>query len=161
VVRIPATRPPAGLVVKTLIRGTGSRVTRRQLVVVQYVGVNWRTGKVFGSSWSQGAPYGFQIGVTPPQVIAGWDSGLLGARTGSRILMVVPPSEGYGTAGNQQAGIRGTDTLVFVIDVLGTVNLSLARLEPGEHREHGVVGRAIRDRQTDTFTRERLHRDAC
>lgn len=123
-VHIPGTPAPAGLIVKTLIRGAGSRVARHQLVVVQYVGVNWRTGKVFDSSWSRGTPFGFQIGVIPVQVIAGFDHGLLGVRTGSRILMVVPPAEGYGSAGNQQAGIRGTDTIVFVIDVLGTVNPS-------------------------------------
>jgi len=123
-VRIPRTPPPAGLIVKTLIQGAGSRVARHQLVVVQYVGVNWRTGKVFDATWSRSTPFGFRIAVKPAQVIAGFDTGLLGVRTGSRVLMVIPPSEGYGTAGNQQAGIRGTDTIVFVVDVLGTVNSS-------------------------------------
>jgi peptidylprolyl isomerase len=32
---------------------------------------------------------------------------------------VVPPKYGYGAAGNVDAGIKGTDTLVFVIDILG------------------------------------------
>ena len=32
--------------------------------------------------------------------------------------MVVPPEDGYGKQGNPQAGIKGTDTLVFVVDVI-------------------------------------------
>ena len=32
--------------------------------------------------------------------------------------MVVPPGDGYGTEGNADAGISGTDTLVFVVDIL-------------------------------------------
>jgi len=34
------------------------------------------------------------------------------------VLLVIPPAEGYGTSGNSQAGISGTDTLVFVVDIL-------------------------------------------
>jgi peptidylprolyl isomerase len=75
-------------------------------------------------------PFGFEVGVTPPVVIAGWNSGLLGVRAGSRILMVVPPSQAYGSAGVPSVGISGSDTLVFVIDVLGTLNLSY---RPNEH----------------------------
>ena len=32
--------------------------------------------------------------------------------------VVVPPDDGYGAAGNQAFGVRGTDTLVFVVDPL-------------------------------------------
>jgi len=35
-------------------------------------------------------------------------------------MLVVPPSQGYGSKGNPQAGIKGTDTLVFVLDILST-----------------------------------------
>ncbi len=52
------------------------------------------------------------------QVIAGWDEGLVGQTVGSQVLLVVPPDKGYGTAGNTDAGIKGTDTLVFVVDIL-------------------------------------------
>jgi peptidylprolyl isomerase len=34
--------------------------------------------------------------------------------------MVVPPAEGYGPQGNPQAGIKGTDSLVFVVDVIAS-----------------------------------------
>ena len=34
--------------------------------------------------------------------------------------MVVPPKDGYGKQGNEQAGIKGTDSLVFVVDVIAS-----------------------------------------
>ncbi|MGI8450739.1 MAG: FKBP-type peptidyl-prolyl cis-trans isomerase [Streptosporangiaceae bacterium] len=115
-------KPPTSLVIKTLIKGTGPAVTQGQTVVSQYVGEIWRTGKVFDSSWSRGTPFGFTIGATPSQVITGWDKGLIGQTVGSRVMLVVPPADGYGKTGSSQAGINGTDTLVFVIDILGAVS---------------------------------------
>jgi peptidylprolyl isomerase len=47
------------------------------------------------------------------------DTGLEGVHVGSRVLLVVPPADGYGSKGVSSAGITGTDTLVFAVDVLG------------------------------------------
>jgi peptidylprolyl isomerase len=116
-VQIPQTAPPTTLQAQTLIRGAGPVVKKGKLLVAQYEGVIWGTGKVFDSSWKRGVPAGFQIGTG--QVIKGWDNGLVGKRVGSRVLLVVPPADGYGASGSSQAGIKGTDTLVFVVDILG------------------------------------------
>lgn len=118
-VTIPAGNPPKNLVERTLIEGSGPAVTKGQLVVAQYIGVIWASKKTFDSSWKHGAPFGFTIAATPSQVIPGWDKGLVGQKVGSRVLLVLPPADGYGTTGNTQAGIKGTDTLVFVVDILG------------------------------------------
>jgi FKBP-type peptidyl-prolyl cis-trans isomerase len=117
-IHLPKTAPPATLQVQTLIQGTGPVVKKGKLLVAQYEGVIWRTGKVFNSTWTSGAPAGFEIGVG--QVIKAWDDGLVGKRVGSQVLLVVPPADGYGKSGSSQAGIKGTDTLVFVVDILGT-----------------------------------------
>lgn len=119
-ITMPSSRPPSRLVTKTLIKGTGPAIAKGQTVVVQYVGAIWKTGKVFDSSWKRHQPFGFTIGATPGQVIPGWDQGLVGQPVGSRVLLSVPPADGYGKTGNKQAGIKGTDTLVFVVDILGT-----------------------------------------
>jgi peptidylprolyl isomerase len=111
-------KPPSSLVTKTLIQGSGPAVSKGEFVVAQYVGVIWRTGKVFDASEADGAPFGFQIGASPTQVIPGWNTGLLGKKVGSRVMLVIPPKDGYGSQGSSQAGIKGTDTLVFVIDLL-------------------------------------------
>jgi FKBP-type peptidyl-prolyl cis-trans isomerase len=113
---------PTTLVTKTLIKGSGPVVAKGQDVVVQYTGVNWRTGQVFDSSWQRSQPFSFKIGATPSQVIPGWDKGLAGQTVGSRVLLVIPPSDGYGSAGQSQAGIKGTDTLVFVVDIISAVS---------------------------------------
>jgi FKBP-type peptidyl-prolyl cis-trans isomerase len=118
-VTIPSSAPPGTLTVRTLIKGTGPQVVKGQLIVVQYVGMVWATKKLFDSSWRNGAPLGFTVGATPSQLIPGWDKGLVGQTIGSRVLLVIPPADGYGKAGSPQAGIKGTDTLVFVIDILG------------------------------------------
>lgn len=122
VIKIPSHNPPSGLITKTLIKGSGPVVAKGQTVVTQYVGSIWRTGKVFDSSWSRGEPFGFTIGATPSQVITGWDKGLVGQTVGSRVMLIVPPADGYGKTGSSQAGIKGTDVLVFVVDILGAVN---------------------------------------
>jgi peptidylprolyl isomerase len=36
--------------------------------------------------------------------------------------MAVPPTWGYGSQGNSQAGIKGTDTLVFAVDIENAFN---------------------------------------
>jgi FKBP-type peptidyl-prolyl cis-trans isomerase len=122
-ITVPAKKsPPSKLVVKTLIKGSGPKIAKGQEVITQYVAVNWRTKKVFDSSWSRDAPFGFEIDANPAQIIPGWDKGLLGVPVGSRVMLIIPPADGYGKSGDSQAGIKGTDTLVFVVDVIGAVN---------------------------------------
>jgi peptidylprolyl isomerase len=110
-------KPPAKLQVKTLVKGTGAKIAKGEELVVNYNGYIWRTGKSFQSSWSTvNQPSDVVIG--EGQVIPGWDTGLVGQTVGSRVLLVIPPADGYGTSGLSQAGIKGTDTLAFVVDVL-------------------------------------------
>jgi peptidylprolyl isomerase len=108
--------PSTELVAQTLIEGSGPPVEAGQLITVHYVGALYADGTVFDSSWSRGIPVTFSIGTG--DVIPGWDSGLVGRNVGSRVLLVIPPEQGYGAQGNASAGISGTDTIVFVIDIL-------------------------------------------
>jgi len=119
-----STKPPSGLVAKTLIKGNGPEVVKGDYVIAQYTGYIWRTKAVFGSSWSSGSPFGFLIGASPEQVIPGWDKGLEGQTVGSRVMLSIPPADGYGSAGNSQAGIKGTDSLVFVVDIIDALKQS-------------------------------------
>ncbi|MDD7466110.1 MAG: FKBP-type peptidyl-prolyl cis-trans isomerase [Actinomycetaceae bacterium] len=109
------TEAPRGLKVAVLHEGNGSAVVAGQEVEVNYHGQIWN-GQIFDSSYYRGQPARFPIGVG--MVIQGWDQALVGKTVGSRILMSVPPMKGYGPNGNPRAGISGTDTLVFVVDIL-------------------------------------------
>lgn len=111
--------PTDKLVVQPLLKGAGETLESGDQLIAQYVGVIAASGKEFDSSWKRGAPAQFPVGTGG--VIKGWDQGLVGQKIGSRVLLVIPPALGYGSAGNSQAGIKGTDTLVFVVDLLGRV----------------------------------------
>ncbi|HET8591669.1 MAG TPA: FKBP-type peptidyl-prolyl cis-trans isomerase, partial [Nakamurella sp.] len=87
---------------------------------VNYLGQVWG-GKVFDNSYDRGSLFSFQVDATPqPQVVAGWDYGLRGVKQGSRVMLSFPPQDGYGTTGNPP-DISGTDTLIFVVDVVKVI----------------------------------------
>ncbi|HXP20173.1 MAG TPA: FKBP-type peptidyl-prolyl cis-trans isomerase [Streptosporangiaceae bacterium] len=120
-ITVPKSAPPGKLVVSTLIKGTGAPVKSGQTIIVRYVGSIWRTGQVFNNNWPSASsptapPNAFVLG----QLIPGWNTGLVGVPVGSRVMLVVPPAEGYGKNGQKSAGIKPTDTLVFVVDILAT-----------------------------------------
>ena len=87
------------------------------LLTAHYLGQIYPDGKIFDQSYTRGEPATFQVGVGA--LIPAWDKALVGVKKGSRVVLVVPPKEGYGEQGNAGAGIKGTDTLIFVVDVLG------------------------------------------
>lgn len=119
-ITFPADFKPSGkLVVQPLLQGDGETLQTGDTLIAQYVGVISPSGKQFDASWDRKQVASFPIGVS--QVIPGWDKGLVGKKLGSRILLVIPPADGYGKNGNAQAGIKGTDTLVFVVDLLGRI----------------------------------------
>ncbi|MGB9375770.1 MAG: FKBP-type peptidyl-prolyl cis-trans isomerase [Jiangellales bacterium] len=115
-ITVPETEPPTELLVETVVEGDGDEVMAGDLLLADYAGVLWDTGAEFDSSWSRGEPAAFGIGVGA--VIPGWDSGLVGQRVGSRVLLVIPPEQGYGDEGSGE--IPGGATLVFVVDIRGT-----------------------------------------
>ncbi|WP_406446678.1 FKBP-type peptidyl-prolyl cis-trans isomerase [Streptomyces sp. NBC_01613] len=112
--------PSKNMAVRTVIAGGGQTVAENDYVQAHYVGQIWNTAKVFDNSYDRKAPLVIQL--AQGSIIDGWRYGLTGKKAGSRVEMSVPPTWGYGTEGNSQAGIKGTDTLVFVVDVQATFN---------------------------------------
>ena len=110
-------KAPTKTVVQPLIEGTGPEVAKGQTVRVAYTGALWKNGSVFDSSANRPEQPYFEFPIGKGSVIKGWDNTLLGKKVGSRVLLVIPPADGYGTAGSPPK-ISGTDTLVFVVDIL-------------------------------------------
>lgn len=110
-----APEPTDALQTAALIEGEGAKVTKGQAIVVNYLGQVYGADKPFDESFSK-QPYPTGIGLG--QVVKGWDDGLVGQTVGSRVLLAIPPKLGYGEEGNEGAGISGTDTLYFVVDIL-------------------------------------------
>jgi len=113
-VNVPQGAPPKKLVAKDLEEGTGPGAKAGDEVTVQYVGVNYKTGKEFDASWDRGEPFPFSLG--SGLVIPGWEQGVEGMKVGGRRELIIPPELGYGSTGSPPA-IPPNETLVFVIDL--------------------------------------------
>ncbi|MGA5761014.1 FKBP-type peptidyl-prolyl cis-trans isomerase [Nonomuraea bangladeshensis] len=114
--QVPAAAPPARFASTVLERGSGPKARPGRLVVTQYAGAVWGSRRVFDTTWTSGLPKAFKLG--DGGLIRAWERALTGVPAGSRVLMVVPPAYGYGAPGFPAYGIKGSDTLVFVVDVL-------------------------------------------
>jgi peptidylprolyl isomerase len=114
-VPVPKGAPPKKLVVKELEKGSGAEAKAGDEVTVQYVGVDYKNGKEFDSSWSRNEPFSFGLGAG--QVIPGWDKGVAGMKVGGRRELIIPPELAYGETGSPPT-IGPNETLVFVIDLL-------------------------------------------
>lgn len=117
---MPKGKPPKETVVEPLIEGEGEKVKKGETVYVTYTGALWKDGKVFDSSkQEERRPFAFPVG--QGQVIKAWDEGIEGRKVGDRLLLVVPPKDGYGDQGSPDGTIKKNDTIVFVVDILGKV----------------------------------------
>jgi peptidylprolyl isomerase len=113
-VKVPSGPAPAQLEVHDLITGSGPEAALGDQLTVQYVGVLYKNGKQFDTSWGKGKPFTLQLGAGG--VIPGWDQGLVGMQAGGRRELVIPPELAYGAQGSPPT-IGPNEPLVFVIDL--------------------------------------------
>jgi peptidylprolyl isomerase len=110
-------KDPAKLEYKDLVVGTGAPAKATSTVSVQYVGVLFKTGIKFDSSWDRGMPVDFPLN----QVVPGFTQGIGGTtgvppmKVGGRRIMILPASLAYGAQG--QGTIPANAPLVFVVDL--------------------------------------------
>jgi peptidylprolyl isomerase len=116
-ITLPKGAAPTKLVVKDLIKGTGTAAEKGDTVYVNYVGELYKNGKVFDSSWKDtpGKTFSFVLG--EGQVIPGWDDGLIGMKVGGRRELIIPPADAYGKSGSGST-IPPNSTLIFVVDLI-------------------------------------------
>lgn len=107
--------PPKTLKAETLIAGSGAAIKNGQQATVQYVGVLFKNGKEFDTSWGKGKqPFTFTLG--SGQVISGWDQGVLGMKVGERRRLTIPADLAYGAQGSPPK-IGPNEPLIFDIDL--------------------------------------------
>lgn len=111
--------PATALQVADVYEGSGTPVAAGDTLTVNYVGMGQQSGQVFDSSWTRGEPATFPL----PNVIQGWQEGLVGAKPGGRRLLVIPGSLGYGPEGSGTT-IGPDETLVFVVDIISATPAS-------------------------------------
>ncbi|WP_214465905.1 FKBP-type peptidyl-prolyl cis-trans isomerase [Microbacterium flavescens] len=120
-VTIPDADAPTELEVAVLKEGDGEVVAEGDTTTLQYYGVDWETGETFDDSWSKGAP----ISLPGNTYVPGFVEALVGQPVGSQVLVVIPPAQAYGEAGESDHELAGK-TLVFVIDILSTQHADAA-----------------------------------
>lgn len=116
VVTVPKGPPPKTLVVKDLIKGSGPTARVGSNITVNYVGVLYKGGNEFDSSWKRNQTFPLKLG--QGALIKGWDQGIVGMKVGGRRELIIPPSLAYGKSGSPPT-IPPNATLVFVVDLLG------------------------------------------
>ena len=114
-VTVPTGAAPTTLVTKELIKGTGPEAKAGDPVTVNYVGVLYKGGSEFDSSWKRSEPFAFTLG--KGQVIKGWDQGVAGMKVGGRRELIIPSELAYGKTGSPPT-IPANSALVFVVDLL-------------------------------------------
>ncbi len=108
---IPSGPAPTELVAQDVIVGTGATVAATSILTVNYMLLQWSDGALIESSWSSGNSETFPL----MDVIPGWQQGLVGAKVGSRRLLVIPPALGYGPMAGHPLE---TQTLIFAVDII-------------------------------------------
>lgn len=105
----------SGLQYKVVTEGTGPKPTLEDKVRVHYSGtlVN---GSKFDSSYDKGEPIEFNLN----GVISGWKEGLQLMPVGSKYMLYIPYSLGYGSRGAGQ-DIPPFSTLIFEVELLDIV----------------------------------------
>ena len=112
---VPSGAAPTKLVTKELIVGTGPEAKAGDSVTVNYVGVLYKGGQEFDSSWKRNEPFTFTLG--KGQVIR-VDQGVAGMKVGGRRELIIPSELAYGKRGSPPT-IPANAPLVFVVDLLG------------------------------------------
>ena len=111
-ITIPESKPPTALEIQPLIKGKGKKVGGNDVITFNYTWVRWSDGKVLEES------YGGQPATTALSgLLPGMVKGLEGQTVGSRVLLVIPPSDGY-PDGNATPSVKPGETLVMVVDLL-------------------------------------------
>jgi peptidylprolyl isomerase len=113
-VKIPEkTDPPTKLVSNYILESDGDVIKETDSVVVNYVGLLWKDGKTFDSTYAQGKTQTFPLAQV---TLKGLKNGLIGKKIGSRVLLVIPPDQAFGDKAQQS--IPAKSTLVFAVDLL-------------------------------------------
>ncbi|MCU1438005.1 MAG: peptidylprolyl isomerase [Naasia sp.] len=114
----------------TVVEGKGEELERGSLAQVAFAVYNGATGAPIESyGYAEGeTTAAFQVDTT--QLLPGFAKTLGCASVGSRVVSVIPPSEGFGEAGNTDLEVAGDASLVLVMDIESAIRT--IRYEAGD-----------------------------
>ncbi|GAB3606603.1 hypothetical protein GCM10027413_20120 [Conyzicola nivalis] len=127
-VTIPNAEAPDETQTATTILGSGETVEEDDGVVLHQTILSWESKTVLDSTWVVGDKPAVPTTVLATEDATGSRAGvipaladaLIGAKVGSQLLVVVPPGDdSFAEGATLPTGATATDTLVYVVDVLG------------------------------------------
>lgn len=123
-ITVPKIAAPEETIIATIKSGGGEAVADGDDVVINLSGWAWpaegESASTFMTTWGrQPATQPISLDPTAAEgVPAGIHEALVGARVGSQVILVMAPGDSF-AEGSWPTGTRSTDTLIYVIDVLG------------------------------------------
>lgn len=117
---------------KKVTDGSGGAVRNGEPVVINLSIYNGRTGELARSTYQEGQ-HPLATYPTSESLFPVVQNALQGTRAGDRIQLAVPSKDAFGAAGAPQYGIEPTDSVVMIIDIMGTppeTNLTVVTGEP-------------------------------
>lgn len=103
---------------RVVAEGSGEELADGDVVKINYVAVNGRTGEQFDNSFKADSP--MTVTLTEGSILPGFVKGLTGQKIGSRVLVSIPPKDGFGQA-QESLGIEADDSMVFLFDLVSKV----------------------------------------
>lgn len=126
---IKATKTSWGTYVAIQNEGTGEKLTSNDIAIVNYTGKTFDSSKVFDSNtnpeFKHVQPLNVNLSQVVPRdgngVILGWIDALMQLKKGSKAVVYIPSSLGYGKNGRMPQ-IKGDAILIFDMEVVDVSN---------------------------------------
>jgi peptidylprolyl isomerase len=109
--------PKGPLASALLVTGTGKKVAKGDLLVLDYLGSTFKGKKPFDESYSKDKE---PLVLPQGSFVEGFNEALLDQPVGSRVIMRIPPAKGYADSPPSEE-IPKNATLYFVVDILAAV----------------------------------------
>ena len=109
-----------------VIDGKGTVAKANGTVQVDYTAYDGASGKkIDATKYQKGAESAFALNST--SILPGMIKGLQCSPAGSRVVAVIPPADAWKAAGSKGLGVKGTDSLIFVFDVVKVAAPALSK----------------------------------
>lgn len=112
-VKRPTAPAPTETTTFDIVCGTGAQAAVGSKAVIKYVGLLYKDGVEFGSTWKVGTTTSVKIG---SGTIPGFTKGLTGMKVGGRREIIIPSKDAFGDTAN--GPIPAGATIIFVVDLV-------------------------------------------
>ncbi|OYN91297.1 peptidylprolyl isomerase [Parenemella sanctibonifatiensis] len=95
-----------------LIEGDGEVVQEGDAIILRYTAIAWESGTVMEQNFDAPEPDAALL----TDLVPGFQEAMIGKKSGSRIVIAIPPSAGY-PEGNPELNLAPGETMIYVVDL--------------------------------------------